>query len=134
MTAPAAHLPPRLFVGREREMRDLLVGLDAACASRGRVMLLIGEPGIGKTRTAEGRGLEAERRGARVLVGRCYQGEGAPPYWPWVELMRTYARSSDPATLLGDMGRGAADIAQVIDEIRQRLPDLPAQPALAAEQ
>jgi predicted ATPase len=131
---PSEHSAPRLFVGREREMRDLLDGLDNACAARGRVMLLVGEPGIGKTRTADELALQARRRGAQVFIGRCYEGEGAPPYWPWVEVMRAYARATDPAALRADLGRGAGEIAQVIDELRQRLPDLPAPPVLAAEQ
>ena len=134
MSLPSEHSTPRPFVGRERELRDLLDGLDDACAARGRLMLLVGEPGIGKTRTADELALQARRRGAQVFVGRCYEGEGAPPYWPWVEVMRAYARATDPAVLRADLGGGGGEIAQVIDELRQRLPDLPAPPVLAAEQ
>src|SRR5262245_56468065 len=84
-TEPA--LVPRLgehiFVGRRWEMEGLQATLEDTLAGRGRVVLLEGEPGIGKTRLASEFAAFAERRGARVLVGRCYEGEGAPPFWPW---------------------------------------------------
>ncbi len=45
--------------------------------------VLTGEPGIGKTRLAAEVALRARDRGARVLIGRCSQDDGAPPLWPW---------------------------------------------------
>lgn len=67
----------------------------------------------------------ARQRGAQVLFGRCYEGKGAPPFWPWVQIIRSYVSDSDPETLRSAMEPGAADIAQVIAEVRERLPDLP---------
>ena len=66
-----------------------LAGLDDALAGRGRLFLLVGEPGIGKSRLAEELiAPGASARGARVLVGRCWEAGGAPAYWPWVQSLR----------------------------------------------
>jgi len=73
-----------MFIGRQREMAELRAALDDALGGRGRLVMLAGEPGIGKTRTAQELAVLAEQRGALVLWGWCYEGEGAPPYWPWV--------------------------------------------------
>ena len=72
----------RAFVGRQREMAELTAALDDTLSGHGRMVMLVGEPGIGKTRTAQELAALAEQRGAQVLWGRCYEGEGAPPYWP----------------------------------------------------
>ena len=73
--------------------------------------MLVGEPGIGKTRTAQQLASLAEHRGAQVLWGRCYEEEGSPPYWPWVQLIRTYVQRAGADQLSAEMGLGAAHIA-----------------------
>ena len=65
-------------------METLTAALEGSLAGRGRVVMLGGEPGIGKTRIAQELAGLAEQRGAQVLWGWCYEQEGAPPYWPWV--------------------------------------------------
>ncbi len=121
---PLDRLASGVFVGRDAEVAKLRSGLDAALAGRGRILLLVGEPGIGKTRTSEELVTYARMRGAQVLWGRCYEGEGAPPYWPWVQVIRAYVHDCDPQTLASEMGPGAADIAAVVSEVRARLPGL----------
>jgi predicted ATPase len=59
------------------------------------------------------------------LWGRCYESLGAPPYWPWVQALRAYVREHAPAQVQQEMGSGAAEIAQIVSEVRQRLPDVP---------
>jgi predicted ATPase len=86
--------------------------------------MLVGEPGIGKTRTALELATYARLRGAQVLWGRCYEGEGAPPYWLWVQAVRSYVRDRDAARLRAELGAGAAEIAEVVPDVRQRLADL----------
>jgi class 3 adenylate cyclase len=133
-TNPLDRLAGGVFVGREREMDDLRAGLEAALSSRGHLLLLVGEPGIGKTRTADELGTYARLRNAQVLWGRCYEGEGAPAYWPWVQIIRSYVHDREPQTLMSDMGSGAPDIAQVVSEVRERLPGLPTPAPLEPEQ
>ena len=96
--------------------------------------MLVGEPGIGKTRTAQELAAYAETRGAQVLWGRCYEEEGAPPYWPWVQPIRSYVQQRDAERLLSEMGPGAADIAEIVPEIGRKLTDLEPPPALQPEQ
>jgi DNA-binding NarL/FixJ family response regulator len=121
------------FVGREAELAALTADLDAALAGRGGVVLLAGEPGIGKTRLAEELAVQASARGALVLWGRCWEGEGAPAFWPWVQVVRAYVQVADPAALRQDMGAGAADIAQLVPTLWERLPDLPTPPPVEPE-
>ena len=75
---PLDRLAGGVFVGREKELAELRDAVDEALGGRGRLVLLVGEPGIGKTRTAEELATYARLRGAQVLWGRCYEGEGAP--------------------------------------------------------
>jgi predicted ATPase/DNA-binding NarL/FixJ family response regulator len=121
------------FVGREAELAALTADLEAALAGRGGVVLLAGEPGIGKTRLAEELAAQASARGALVLWGRCWEGEGAPAYWPWVQIVRAHVDASQPAVLRHDMGVGAADIAQIVPAVGECLPDLPAPPPTEPE-
>jgi DNA-binding SARP family transcriptional activator len=135
--APVAESPdeaPRgAFVGRVPELAELMAGLDDAFAGRGRLFLVVGEPGIGKSRLAEEVMRHARARGARVLVGRCWEAGGAPAYWPWVQALRAAVRDTDSAALLAHLGAGAAQLAQIVPELRQRFPDLPEPPALESE-
>jgi DNA-binding SARP family transcriptional activator len=114
------------FVGRERELAELAAGLDDALVGRGRLILLAGEPGIGKSRLADELSAHAIGRGAQVLVGRCWEAGGAPAYWPWVQLLRAYVREAHHDTLRAHVGAGAADLAQIVPELRETFSDLPA--------
>jgi DNA-binding SARP family transcriptional activator len=129
----AVETPDGAFVGRERELAELVGGLADAFAGRGRLFLLVGEPGIGKSRLAEELIARARARRARVLVGRCWEAGGAPAYWPWVQSLRTYLRDTDAEDLRSQLGRGAADVAQLLPELRDVLADLPPAPALESE-
>ena len=123
-----------VFVGRQKEMGDLKAALEDALSGRGRLVTLVGEPGIGKTRTAQELATYAGLRGAQVLWGRSYEEQGVPPYWPWVQAIRSYVRERDPEQLRSEMGSGAADIAEVVSDVRERLPDLQPAPQLEPDQ
>ncbi len=118
---PLESLAGGVFVGRERELEKLREAVDAALAGRGSLQLLVGEPGIGKTRAAEELGTYANVSGARVYWGRCREDEGAPAYWPWVQAIRSYARDADPVALAWQLGGGAAEVAQLIPEVAEKL-------------
>ena len=118
------------FIGRQLELAVLTAALDDALSGRGQMVMLAGEPGIGKTRLAQELATHAESLGVRVLWGWCYEGEGAPPYWPWVQPMRSYVQGHDAAQLRSEAGPGAVDIAEIVPELQEKLPDLPSQPPL----
>lgn len=123
-----------VFVGRQREMDELRAALEETIAGRGRLAMLVGEPGIGKTRTAQELAAYAETRGTQVLWGRCYEEDGAPPYWPWVQAIRSYAQTRTAEQLQDEMGPSAADIAEIVPEIGRKLPDLMTPAELPPEQ
>jgi DNA-binding SARP family transcriptional activator len=114
------------LVGRDAELDELEAGLGDAFAGRGRLFLLFGEPGIGKSRLAEAVASRARARGALVVVGRCWEAGGAPAYWPWVQALRAYVRDADPEALRAQLGAGAGEIAQIVPELRDTFGDLPA--------
>jgi DNA-binding SARP family transcriptional activator len=123
-TRSAAEATPDVrgaFVGREPELAELMAGLDDAVAGRGRLFLLQGEPGIGKSRLADELMSRAKTRGARVITGRCWEAGGAPAYWPWTQSLRAYVRSADPPTLRRQLG-DAAEVAQIVPELASSSP------------
>jgi DNA-binding SARP family transcriptional activator len=122
----AAEAARGAFVGRETELAALVAGLEDILAGRGRVFLIVGEPGIGKSRLAEELTRRARVRGAQVLVGRCWEAGGAPAYWPWVQSLRGCIRDTDSELLRAQLGPGAPDLAQILPELRRLFPDLPA--------
>ena len=122
------------FVGREREFVEFRTALEGALAGHGRLAMLTGEPGIGKTRMAQELASHAERQGAQILWGWCYEQVGAPPYWPWVDSVRSYISLMEPEQLRSLMGPGAADICEVIPDLREKIPGLEPPPALDPDQ
>lgn len=131
---PAHSLRSTSFIGRQRELHDFQAALAAAIAGHGGTLLLAGEPGIGKTRLAEEAANLTEPQKMLVLWGRCWEGDGAPAFWPWVQIIRTYMQHCDPAVLASEMSSGAAAIAQVVPEVYTRLPNLSPLPELALDQ
>src|SRR5262249_62399842 len=127
---PPAEPPGRIFVGRTPELGELRARLDRALSGRGGVVLVAGEPGIGKSELADRLGSEAARRGAQVLWGRSWEGEGAPPYWPWAQIIRAHLEAGAGADLASLFGAATPYMAQIVPELRNRLPDLPAPPPL----
>ncbi|MGC1676300.1 MAG: AAA family ATPase [Candidatus Binataceae bacterium] len=109
------------FIGRRPELDEMRSALREAVAGSGRLVLLSGEPGVGKTRLAEELAREAQARGTHVALGRCWEGGGAPAYWPWVQIIREAARSLSPAGLV-EIRAATGYIAQMIPELRPALP------------
>jgi tetratricopeptide (TPR) repeat protein len=126
--AQVEHGSPDALLGREVELTALLSGLDQARAGQGVLFLVGGEPGIGKSRLADEFAAHAREAGARVLWGRCWEGVGAPPYWPWIQAIRAHLRNVDPSVAREQLGTAAADMAQMLPEIRALVPDLPPPP------
>src|SRR3954453_11689705 len=80
--------PGRPLVGRSSELGELRAGLEQTAAGRGSLILLSGEPGIGKTRLLQELSADAAARDWRVGAGRCWEEGGAPAYWPWIQAVR----------------------------------------------
>ncbi len=113
------------FVGRTEELGVLKTAVEAALEGRGGIALVSGEPGIGKSRLVEEAGVYARLRGAQVLTGRCYETEPVRLLLPFAEAIRAYVVQEPPDDLKMELGEGASDVASLVSEIRQRLPDLP---------
>ncbi len=113
-----------LFLGRERELAALSAAVEPVRAGRGRIFALAGEPGIGKTRTAQVFSEYAEAHGLRAYWGRCHEELGAPPYWPWQQLLRAYLGAQSGAARAAVLKDGASHIAEIVPEITQHVPNL----------
>jgi len=115
-----------VIVGRQAEVRELAGGLDRAFAGRGGIFFLKGEPGIGKTSLAEHCAAEAASRGGAVHWGRATQAEGAPPYWPWRQVLRSLVRDLNRDQVAALAGPSIADVAHVAPELQEMFDDRPA--------
>jgi hypothetical protein len=81
--------------GREREIEALAAGLDDAARGKGRFFLLSGEAGIGKSAIARAIERIANDRGFVTVTARGWDGEGAPPYWPFIQILRALDRDRE---------------------------------------
>ncbi len=109
------------FVGRQHELDQIAEALREALTGRGRILLLSGEPGIGKTRLADEATAAAARAGVTVLWGRCWESGGAPAYWPWLDVLSNLACGLDDSTLTKTLGDGAMLLADLLPELRDRV-------------
>ena len=127
---PSPHLvlgksrqPP--LVGRERELGVLIERLTAAGRGDSGIVLLSGEPGVGKTRLLNELADRAGAKGWRVLVGHAFDSEGMPPYLPFLEALHEHVRTCPLDALMAQLGDAVEEIAFVLPELGRRLPDLP---------
>jgi hypothetical protein len=128
------HLASDVFVGREREMGALREDLEETLVGRGRVVVLTGEPGIGKTRTAIELAAYAQLQGARVLRVIAMKGKGGAAFLA-VGTAAAHLRTECPLERLRtEMGLGRRTSLKSWRAVRDRLPDLPASPQLESEQ
>ncbi|HTE83123.1 MAG TPA: AAA family ATPase, partial [Dehalococcoidia bacterium] len=112
----------RVFVGREREVRQLQAAFDAALSGKGALAMVVGEPGIGKTAVCEQLATYVTLRGGRTLTGHCYEeGSLALPYLAFVEALRGYAQIRPTEELRKELGTAASDVARIVSEVRERL-------------
>src|SRR5262245_40973259 len=95
---PLISATDRTLVGRARDLARLREALGTAAGGHGRLIFISGEPGIGKTRLADELARLAHHDGAEALWANCPEGGSAPAFWPWVQLIRAYARQN-PAVL-----------------------------------
>jgi class 3 adenylate cyclase/tetratricopeptide (TPR) repeat protein len=117
-------LPQQVFVGRQHEMATLRSNLASALEGRGNLVLVGGEPGVGKTTLVKQLIREAEQKGALAVFGRCYESEGTVPYSPFVEMLEQALAIMPPEIVREDMGEDAPEVARMVPELRRRFPDI----------
>jgi serine/threonine protein kinase/ribosomal protein L40E len=112
----------RVFVGREPELKHLQSAFDGAMSGQGALMMVMGEPGIGKTALCEQLSTYVTLRGGKTLLGHCYEeGSLSLPYLAFVEAMRSYVLSREVKDLREELGTGATDVARIVSEISEKL-------------
>jgi DNA-binding SARP family transcriptional activator len=105
------------LVGRDDQLAALDGVLAGARGGRGRVALVAGEPGIGKTRLAEETARRAAAAGMRVAWGRCHEGDGAPAFWPWAQVVRQLTGELASGQLAAMLGPSAGWLGQLMPEL-----------------
>ena len=114
------------MVGRERELASLLSGLDAAAAGRGRLFLISGEAGVGKTRLADEVAAAADAKRMALLLGHCSEHDEAVAYLPFVEILENFAdRVPDLHMLRSALGDEGRELARLLPKLKNILPELP---------
>ena len=131
---PAEAPAGEIFVGREAELGRLREALVSARSGQGRLVLVAGEMGIGKSYLVRRLAAEVKADGQEVIWGRVWEEDGAPPYWPWLMILRQLLESRDVDWLRHRLGADAPVVAQVVAEVRERLPDLDSPPSLEPNQ
>jgi AAA ATPase domain len=90
-------MPGDVLVGRRLARGALRSAIDAAFAGLGGVVLLTGDAGMGKTALVTDMTAFARVRGAALAWGACWEGDGAPAFWPWIQVFRALPRSDGDA-------------------------------------
>jgi DNA-binding winged helix-turn-helix (wHTH) protein len=117
---------PGAMVGRERELASLLSGLDEAADRHGRLFLISGEPGVGKTRLADEVAAAARTKRMALLVGHCSEHDEAVAYLPFVEILENFIdRVSDLDNLRSALGGQGRELARLLPKLKNLLPELP---------
>lgn len=133
--APRHRIPARVrtpvgtFVGRQRELDWLLQRMAQADAGRGGVVLIAGEPGIGKTRLLSALTDSESERGSLVLSGRCLDGAGTIPYYPFAEAVKELLASGSAVS-----SADAGAIAALVPDWLQPVDNAPPPPRLQPDE
>src|SRR5829696_2879523 len=123
---------PLPLVGRQAELDAILSQRDQAARGLPRVVLIDGEPGIGKSRLLDA--VAARATGAVVLRGGSSEAVGMPPYLPFLEALGEHVLATDPPTLREQAGPLAAVLTTILPELAVRLGEMPSSYVLPPEQ
>jgi len=132
-------LPPRLtttqtlaMIGRAAESAALAAAWAKAKDGQRQLVLIAGEPGIGKTRLATEAALGAHADGAVVLLGTCDE-DASLPYQPFVEALRHYVTHAPEEVLRAHVQEHRGELGRLIPELGRRVADLPPPQVAEAE-
>ncbi len=126
--------PATPFVGREQTMRELLSGLETARDGHASIFLVSGSAGMGKTRAAQELARTARGQGALVVAGNAYEGDGAPPFWPWVQVLRACIEEHGPETLVSELADCAEELVRLLPELQAHMGPQTTAPAYGADE
>jgi DNA-binding CsgD family transcriptional regulator/tetratricopeptide (TPR) repeat protein len=118
------------FVGRTEELARLNSALQSAQNGNGQLVMIAGDPGIGKTRLTEELATLASAQGFAVHWGKSYEDTGAPPYWPWTQIFRSYARTRGQDAVTEELDTNANVVADIFPDVKTWLPDLEPPPPI----
>jgi len=124
----------RGYFGRGHEMSRLLRRFNDAAAGQGGVVLLAGEPGIGKSHALQQLADAARAGSAIVLAGRCVEGAWAPPFRPFAEVIAGYGELVSPRQLRADLGLAGPALTRIAPRLCELLPDLTPPSALQPDE
>jgi tetratricopeptide (TPR) repeat protein len=117
--------PSQSFVGRDQALSELNAAIVQSLQGRGSLVLISGEPGIGKTRLMAEFGALAQRAGVKSLWGNCWEGGEAPVFWPWIQILRAYRRGRDAEELQRELGSAARELQAILPELADCTVDKP---------
>jgi len=123
-TRPAGPVGEGPLIGREGELAQLRRALDEVRGGLGRVVVIVGEAGVGKSSLVTVVGADARERGARLLLGRCYESQQVLPFGPWVDALRGGGVSQEAETLQDLAPVWRAELSRLLPEVSA--PGLPA--------
>lgn len=133
-TALALELPPELredrrteLAGRQRELAELEGLLEGQSEESRPLVLMSGEPGVGKSRLAAEVARRLHQRGAVVLAGRSPQ-EALAPYQPFLEALRHYISNAPPDQLQEIVREHGPELQRLLPELGRRISDFPPLP------
>jgi class 3 adenylate cyclase len=117
-------VPPVKYVGRVEERAALEQAMKLGRSGQRQVVLLSGEPGIGKTRLASYAAHDAHAEGFAVAWGACTE-ELAVPYEPWIGVCSQLVESAPVEVLGRHVERHRGELARLARNLDGRVSDLP---------
>ena len=109
------------FFGRSSQLANLADHWRAARSGRGSIVLVTGQAGIGKTALLARFTSELDKRDP-ILWGRAWESGGAPSFWPWPDVIRTWCEFLGPQEVAALVGDDLGDLARVFPALGNALP------------